>query len=85
MTPMRATVTGLAAGIEHVGNKLYMGSFFSSPASYDDLNTKTINCCGVVDQIENKCQNIFDKMNLKMDDLKTKVVVNVTAIVWRDK
>jgi hypothetical protein len=24
-------------------------------------------------------------MNLKMDDLKTKVVVNVTAIVWRDK
>jgi hypothetical protein len=50
-TPSTAThvsVRGLAARIEHVGHKLYMGSFLSSLALFDDLHTKTINCCGAV-------------------------------------
>jgi hypothetical protein len=47
MTATYATVTGLAARIEH-GYKLHMDSFFSSTALFDDLYTKTINCCGTV-------------------------------------
>jgi hypothetical protein len=48
MTVTHATVAGLAARIEHVGHRLYMDSFFSFPALFDDLHTKTINCYGTV-------------------------------------
>ena len=44
MTATHASVSGLAASIEHVGHKLYMGSFFSFPALFNNLHTKTINC-----------------------------------------
>jgi hypothetical protein len=50
MTVMRAAVTGLAARIEYVGHKLYMDIFFSSPALFDDLHTKT--AAGLLVQIE---------------------------------
>jgi len=55
VTPSTATcvtVRGLAAKIEHVGHKLYMGSFLSSPAFFDDIHSKTINCCGTVRPVE---------------------------------
>jgi hypothetical protein len=48
MTVTQANVTGLAARIEHVRHKLYNDNFFSSQALFDDLRTKTINCCGTV-------------------------------------
>jgi hypothetical protein len=41
-------LTGLAARIEYVRHKLYVDSFFSSQALFDDLHNKTINCCGTV-------------------------------------
>jgi hypothetical protein len=47
MTVTHAIVTGLAARIEH-GYKLHMDSFFSSTALFDNLYTKTINCCRTV-------------------------------------
>jgi hypothetical protein len=48
MTATHTTVTGLTARIEHVGHKLYMDNFFSSPALCDDLHSNKINCCGTV-------------------------------------
>jgi hypothetical protein len=48
MTATRATVRGLAVRIERLGHKLYTGNFFSSPALFDDLHTKTVYCCGTV-------------------------------------
>jgi hypothetical protein len=54
-----ASVTGLAATIEHVGHNLYMDSFFSYPALFDNLNSKTINCCGLLEQIEKRFQKKF--------------------------
>jgi hypothetical protein len=45
---MYLNVRGLAARIEHVEHKLYMDSFFSTPALFDNLHTKTINCGGIV-------------------------------------
>jgi len=50
MVATHATVAGLAARIEHVGHRLYMDNFFSSPALFGDLHTKT--AAGLLDQIE---------------------------------
>jgi hypothetical protein len=38
-TGAHATVTGLAARIEHVGHNLYMDNFILSPVLFDDLHT----------------------------------------------
>ena len=82
MTATYANVTGLAARTGHVGHKLYMGNFFSSPASFDDLHTKTINCCGAVTPKRKWMpMNFGEKMKMNCGDLKTKVKGNLTAIV----
>jgi hypothetical protein len=81
-TATHANVTGLAARSGHVGHRLYMDNFFPSPASFDDLHTKTINCCGTV-RPNIKCmpKNFGEKIKTKSGDLKTKVKGNLTAIV----
>jgi len=38
-TATHATVTGLAARIEHVGHNFYMDVFISSPVLFDDIHT----------------------------------------------
>jgi len=43
MIATHATVTGFTVRNEHVEQKLYMDNFFSSPALFDDLHTKTMN------------------------------------------
>jgi hypothetical protein len=58
MIATHATVTGLAVRIEHVGHRLYMDNFFSSPALFGDLHTKT--AAGLLGQIEKRCQRILD-------------------------
>jgi hypothetical protein len=86
MTATHATVTGLAARIEHVGHKLYMDNFVSSPALFDDLHTKTINYCGTVrPNTTGMLKNFGHTMKLKSGNLKTKLKGNLTAIVWKDK
>ena len=85
MTATHATVTGLAARSERVGHKLYMGNFFSYPASFDDLHTKTLNCCGTVRPNRKWITKYFGhKMKMKSGDLKTKVKGNLTAPVWKN-
>jgi hypothetical protein len=46
VTATHVTVTELTARLESVEHKLYIGSFFSSPALFDD--TETANCCGTL-------------------------------------
>jgi len=48
MAATHATVRRLAARIVHLGHKLYMGNFFSSPALFGNLHNKTVYCCGTV-------------------------------------
>jgi hypothetical protein len=43
-----AIMTELIAWIEHVGHKLFIDNFISSPDLHDDTLTKTINCCCTV-------------------------------------
>jgi len=84
-TASHATVTGLAARSGHVGHKLYMGNFFSSPASYDDLHTKTVHCYGTVRPNRKWITKYFEhRMKMKSGDLKTKVKGNLTATVWKN-
>ena len=83
MTATHATVTGLATRSGHVEHKLYMGNFFSSPASFDDLHTKTINSCATVRPKRKWMpKNSGQKIKMKSGDLKTKVKGNLTATVW---
>ena len=86
MTATHAAVTGLAARIEHVGHKLYMDNFVSSPALFDNLHTKTINYCGTLRPNRmGMLKNFGHTMKLKSGDLKIKLKGNLTAIVWKDK
>jgi hypothetical protein len=86
MTATHENVTGLTARIEYLGHKLYIDNFFSSPALFDSLYTKAINCCGTVRPNRKGMLNNFEhKMKLKKGDLKTKVKGNLTAIVWKGK
>jgi len=85
MTATHTTVTGLAARSGHVGHKLYMGNFFSSPASYDNLHTKTVHCYGTVRPNRQWITKYFEhRMKMKSGDLKTKVKGNLTATVWKN-
>jgi hypothetical protein len=46
-----------------------MDNFLSSPASFDDLHTMTINCCGTVRPDKKKMpQNFGQKMKLKQSE-----------------
>ena len=89
MTATHATVRGLAARVEHLGHKLYMGNFFPSPALFDDLHTKTVYCCGTVRPNRKRMpKNFGHKMKLKRIYLKTKVRGNLTSpglvtMFWR--
>ena len=86
MTATHATVTGLAARSGHVGHTLYIGNFFSSPASFDDLHTTKKHCCGTVRPNRKwMLMNSGHKTKMKSGDLKTKVKGNLTATVWKDK
>jgi hypothetical protein len=73
-------LTGFIARIEHMGHKLYMDSFFSSSALFDDLHAKTINFCGTVRPNRKGKQKYLEyKMKLKRGYLKNKVKGNLTA------
>jgi hypothetical protein len=41
-------MTATYARTEYVGHKLYMDNYFFHLVLFDDLHTKTINCCGTV-------------------------------------
>ena len=74
LTTTHANVMGLVARTEHLGHKLYMNNFFSSPASFDCLHTKTINCCGTIrPNRKGMPKNFGYKMKMKSGDTKTKV------------
>jgi hypothetical protein len=66
MTATHATVTGLTARTKHVGHKVYVDNFFYSPALFDDLYPKAINCCTTVRPNQKGMpRNSGQKMKLK--------------------
>jgi hypothetical protein len=86
MTATCATITGLATRIEHVGNKLQIDNFLSSPALFGDLHNQTIHCCGVVTpNRKGMPKNFGHKMKLKRGDLSTDMEGNLTAKVGKNR
>jgi hypothetical protein len=84
MTATHATWTGLPSTIKNGGHKLYTCNFFSSPDLFDDLHSKTINCCGTV-KIKRTSNRSLEKDKLKWGDIKPMVKCNLTATIWKEK
>ena len=82
-----ALVTELTRKIEGHGHKLYMDSSFSSPALFDDLTKKKINCCGTVEPNRTGMPHDLEskEMELKRGDTKVRTRGDLTAILWRDR
>jgi sorbitol-specific phosphotransferase system component IIBC len=87
ITVTHATMKSLTSRVETVGHKLYMDNFFSSPALFNDLHTRDINCCGTVRQNLKGMPGDSDNKTLKLkwDDTHTRVRDVLTAIIWEDK
>ena len=86
MTATCATVTLLAARIEHVGNKLHMDNFLSSPALFDDQHNQTIHCCGTVTlKGKGMPKNFGHKMKMKRGDLNIDMEGILTAKVGKNR
>jgi hypothetical protein len=85
MTATHATVKELTAKIENVGQKFFIDNLFSSPALNDDLHKKTINCCGDVRPNKKGIPMVFGKkLKMRQAGIKTKVMDDLTAIVYKD-
>jgi hypothetical protein len=83
----RDIITELTRKVEGRGHKLYLGSYFTSPALFDDLTKKKINCCGTVKPNRRgmPCDLEWKEMELKRGDIKVRTRGDLTTIVWRDR
>ncbi|PNF34414.1 hypothetical protein B7P43_G13948 [Cryptotermes secundus] len=87
ITPTHGIVLQLIRRVEGSGHKLYMDSYFSSPALYDDLLEHRINLCGTVrNDRRGMPQEIRPKsLKLKKGDIVTRVKGNLSVVRWKDK
>ncbi|XP_023719041.1 piggyBac transposable element-derived protein 4-like [Cryptotermes secundus] len=87
VTATHATVRDLCRRVERVGHKPYMDSFFSSPDLFDELMTKKISCCGTLRPNRKGLPQDFRnrQLRLKKGDIRVRVRVDMTALVWKDK
>src|SRR5215469_5043098 len=81
------TVLELVRRVEGLGHKLYMDSYFSSPALFDDLFERKINCCGTVrSDRRGMPKDISSRaMKTKKGDIITRVGGNQSIVRWKDK
>ncbi|PNF36309.1 hypothetical protein B7P43_G00540 [Cryptotermes secundus] len=87
ITPTHGIVLQLIRRVEGSGHKLYMDSYISSPALYDDLLERKIYTCGTVSNDRHGMpQEIRPKlMKLKKGDIVTRVKGNLSVVLWKDK
>jgi hypothetical protein len=73
--------------VEGLGHKLYMDNYLSSPALFDDLYARKINCCGTVrHNRKNMPQNFGPQiLKKKKGDIISRVRGNLRAVFWKDK
>jgi len=81
------TVLELVRRVEGLGHKLYMGSYFSSPALFDDLFGRKINCCGTVhNDRRGMPKDISSRaIKAKKGDIIMRVRGNPSIVHWKDK
>jgi hypothetical protein len=87
LTAARAIVTELTRKVEGHGHKLYVNDFFSSPALFDDLAKKKVNCCGAVKPNRRGMPRDLElgEVELKRGDIKVRTRGDLTAVLWRDR
>ena len=81
------TAIELARRVEGLGYKIYMDSYFSSPALFDDLFQRNINSCGTVrNDRQGMPKDISSRaVKTKKGDIITRVRGNLSAVRWKDK
>jgi len=86
MSATHGTVLELVRRVEGLGHKLYMNSYFSSPALFDDLFRRKINCCGTVrNDRRGTPKDISSRaIEAKKGDF-TQVRGNQSIVCWKDK
>ena len=87
MSATHGTVLELVRRVEGLGHKLYTGSYFSSPALFDNLFRRKINCCGTVfsDRRGMPKDVSFRAIKAKKGDIITRVRGNQSIVCWKDK
>jgi hypothetical protein len=87
MSATHGTVLDLVRRVEGLGHKLYMDSYFSSPALFDDLLGRKINFCGTVrNDRRGMPKDIASRaIKAKKRDITMRVGVNQSIVRWKDK
>lgn len=86
MTLTHATVTELTTWTGNVRCNICTNNFYSSTDLFDNVHTKTINCCcTVTPSWKRMCIDYWKKLKTKYSHRKIRVKDHLTATVWRDK
>jgi hypothetical protein len=87
MSATHGTVLELVRRVEGLGHKIYMDSYFSSPALFSDLFGRKINCCGTVrSDRRGMPKDISSRViKSKKGDIITRVRGNQSIVRWKDK
>ena len=87
MSATHGTVLELVRSVEELGHKLNMDSYFSSPALFDDLFRREINCCGTVrDDRRGMPKDISSPaIKAKKGDIITRARGNQSIVCCKDK
>jgi len=87
MSATHGIVLQLIRRVEGLGHKLYMDSYFSSPAIFDDVSGRKINCCGTVrNDRRGMPKDISSRaMKVKKGEIIMRVRGNQIIVRWKDK
>jgi len=87
MSATHGIVLELTRRVEGLGHKLYMDSYFSSPALFDNLFGRKINCCGTVRNDRRGIPKDISShaIKAKKGDIITQVRENQSTVRWKDK
>jgi len=87
-TATHGTVLQLIRRVEGLGHKIFMGSYFISPALCDELFQRKINACGTVLHDRRGMPRDIGPKSMKMErgtDIATRVRGNLRAVRWKDR
>ena len=87
ITATHGTVLQVIRRVEGLGHKVFMDSYFTSPALFDDLFQRKINACGTVRHDRRGMPRDIGPKSLKMKrgDIVTRVRGKLRAVRWKDR
>src|SRR5215469_3078438 len=87
ITATHGTVLQVIRRVEGLGHKVFMDSYFTSPALFDDLFQRKINACGTVRRDRRGMPRDIGPKSLKMKrgDIVTRVRGKLRAVQWKNR